>query len=250
MEKEQELQQKQFQEYESYKQMNNLSFLVDDLKQQNKDKQEFFLPEKYGADLDKLTVCVELDDVFLHVFFPDEFEGYLMKPERDDDWSFDLPEFNTFLHIYKRFHMETFLNYIQNETEGVIFATGSKVYVDKVMDLIDKDRKIFKHRLYQEHCNHIVYAEEGLNDYSKDLDNLGRDMRSTVLIDCKPLSFWPNPDNCIPTLEYQGNSKEDRNLLELVDILEELKANDNKDVRTVLKEKFGIRQHLKESNLL
>ena len=29
--------------------------------------------------------------------------------------------------------METFLNYIQNETEGVIFATGSKVYVDKVM---------------------------------------------------------------------------------------------------------------------
>lgn len=43
LEKEQELQQKQFQEYESYKQMNNLSFLVDDLKQQNKDKQCTFL---------------------------------------------------------------------------------------------------------------------------------------------------------------------------------------------------------------
>jgi len=91
--------------------------------------------------------------VFFHIYYPDEYEGYLYKPQRDDDLSVDLPEFNTFLHVYKRTDCDAFLNYIKNQTEGVIYSTGSQGYVDKVMDLIDPNREIFKHRLYQQSCS-------------------------------------------------------------------------------------------------
>lgn len=33
-------------------------------------------------DSGKLTVCMEMDDVFLFVFAPDELEGYLYQPRR------------------------------------------------------------------------------------------------------------------------------------------------------------------------
>jgi len=54
---------------------------------------------------------------------------------------------------------------------------------------------VFKHRIYQENCSRIVYAEEDVYDFVKDLNRLGRDLSRTVLVDAKPFVFWPNPDN-------------------------------------------------------
>ena len=54
---------------------------------------------------------------------------------------------------------------------------------------------MFKHRIYQEGCSRIAYAEEDVYDFVKDLDRLGRDLSRTVLIDAKPFVFWANPDN-------------------------------------------------------
>jgi hypothetical protein len=45
----------------------------------------------------------------------------------------DFPEFDTFLSIYKRPHVELFLKYIKENCEGVLFCSGVKAYVDKVM---------------------------------------------------------------------------------------------------------------------
>lgn len=64
--------------------MDNLSFLVEAVKKENGLKGcmtllnlDAIIPPKDPKDAKKLTVCVEMDDVFLFVFSPDELEGYL-----------------------------------------------------------------------------------------------------------------------------------------------------------------------------
>jgi len=112
--------------------------------------------------------------------------------------------------------------------------------VDKILDLIDKDKKIFKHRLYQDHCTLITHETEDIKDYVKILDGLGRDLKKTVLVDTKYLTFWPNPDNCIPVKEYTGSKKECFEMLTVIELLESLKAEE--DVRKTLDEKYLIRR--------
>jgi hypothetical protein len=59
----------------------NLSFLIKELKEKNANL-PFLLPSKSPEDQNKLTVCVEMEQVFLFAFAPDEIEGYLYKPRR------------------------------------------------------------------------------------------------------------------------------------------------------------------------
>lgn len=196
----------------------------------------------------KLTICVEMDDIFLHVFYPDEFEGYLNQPLRDHDYYIDFEEYDTFLNVYKRRNTEKFFEFIKNEAEGVIFSTGTKEYVDQVMEFIDPDHEIFKHRIYQEGCNFVEHEDEDLQEFVKDLDWLGRDLKRTVLVDSKPFSFWCNPDNSIPVKPYNGHSLEDNELDILLGILKNL--DQSEDVTFDLAQNYGIRDTLREANLL
>lgn len=59
----------------------NLKFIIADLKAKNKEK-EPLLPPKDPKLENKLTVLIEMDEVLVHVFSPDEHEGYLLSPLR------------------------------------------------------------------------------------------------------------------------------------------------------------------------
>lgn len=222
----------------------SVSYIVDKLLPERKLQSSDYLDN--GKE--KLTVCIELDDTFLFVYYPDEFEGYLNQPMRDHDYYIDFPEFNTFLNIYMRKGHKEFFEYLKNNTEAVVFSTGSKQYVDAVLNILDPNYEVFKHRLYQTSCNLVDYKEEDLTEFVKDLDSLNRNLSRTVLIDTKPFSFWCNPDSCVPIKPYNGNGLEDNELEIITQILRNLE--DSPDVRFDLAESYGIRDTLKESNLL
>lgn len=59
----------------------DISFLINKIKEDNK-KLPPLLPPKAAEDKDKLTVVMEMDEVLLYVFYPDENEGYLQAPLR------------------------------------------------------------------------------------------------------------------------------------------------------------------------
>jgi len=228
--------------------LKNIAHLISQVKENNK-KLEPLLPEKDIHDQDKLTVVLEMDEVLLFVFYPDEYEGYLQSPLRDYDYLLEFKKYDTFLSVYKREYLDQFLAYLKENTEAVLFCAGEKEYVDFVMDQIDPDKSVFKHRIYQEACSRIVYAEEDVYDFVKDLNRLGRDLSRTVLIDAKPFVFWPNPDNGLPIIEFGADKVEkDFELLNMIDVLEDLKKE--KDVRVALNERYCIRQALEDSKML
>lgn len=172
----------------------NLSFLIEDIVKKNKTK-EPLLPPQDPKVKGRKTVVVEMDETILYTFYPDEHEAYLLAPSRDYDYYAELPEHNTFLSIYLRNNFKEFLSYLQENFEPILFCNGEKVYVDRVMDLVDKDH-VFKHRIYQEGCDQIVDKDENLMEFTKDLNRLNRDLSQVILIDARPFNYWINPDNC------------------------------------------------------
>jgi CTD small phosphatase-like protein 2 len=66
---------------EDIQNMKNIAHLIKQVKENNK-KLPTLLPQKDIKDQDKLTVVLEMDEVLLFCFYPDEFEGYLQSPLR------------------------------------------------------------------------------------------------------------------------------------------------------------------------
>ncbi len=58
---------------------------------------------------------------------------YTFNIKRDFDFYFDFPEFETFLSVYKRPHLDEFLAYLNENCEAILFSAGVESYVTKTM---------------------------------------------------------------------------------------------------------------------
>ena len=125
------------------------------MKEKNKRK-EFLIPPKSMKDSDKLTVAIEMDEVLLYVFAPDEHEAYLSQPIMDYDFCVYYQDYDIYLNIYKRPYLKEFLEYLKQNTEPVLYTKGVKSYVDLVLKLVDPENT-FKHVITQEQgCTRVV----------------------------------------------------------------------------------------------
>ena len=77
-------------------------------------------------------------------------------------------------------------------------------------------------------------------------------MRRSMLLDGKPTNFMMTPENAMPVFEYTAEyvSKDDKDphLLNIMEEIDEIK--DLEDIRPALKERFKVRQLLKNSKLI
>ncbi|XP_062411791.1 CTD small phosphatase-like protein 3 [Sardina pilchardus] len=130
------------------------------------------------------------------------------------------------VYVILRPYVKEFLEAMSKLFEMFIYTSAKKEYAEKIVDILDPKRKLFRHRLYQEHCCCV------LGHYVKDLSVLERDPMRTVILDNAPHTYPYHLMNMIPIKSWFGD-EDDRELQRLIPHLEKLAEAE--DVREVLK---------------
>ena len=86
-------------------------------------------------------------------------------------------------------------------------------YADPLLDLLDT-ANVIRARLYREAC---VFHE---GNFVKDLSLLGRDARTTIIVDNSPASYLFQPENALACDTFIDDAA-DRELFVLMDFLEQ-----------------------------
>ncbi|KAH9866512.1 hypothetical protein J1614_008202, partial [Plenodomus biglobosus] len=100
------------------------------------------------------------------------------------------------------------------------------VYGDPLLDQLDI-HGVVHHRLFRESC----YNHQG--NYVKDLSQIGRDLKDTIIIDNSPTSYIFHPQHAVPISSWFSDAH-DNELLDLIPVLEDLAGNQVSDVSLVL----------------
>ena len=100
--------------------------------------------------------------------------------------------------------------------ELVVFTAGIQEYADWVLDIVDSD-KLIDHRLYRQHAD----REGGV--FVKDLSKLGRDLKTTIIVDNVMENFMRQPSNGIKIKSWYDDM-EDTCLKELSTVLHQIKV--------------------------
>lgn len=87
------------------------------------------------------------------------------------------------VYMVLRPFVQEFLQSVAKNYELFVYTCAKKQYAEKIMDILDPHRKLFRQRLYQEDCSCV------LGHYIKDLSVLGRDLAKTVVLDNAPHTY-------------------------------------------------------------
>jgi RNA polymerase II subunit A small phosphatase-like protein len=105
-------------------------------------------------------------------------------------------------------------------------ALSPEQYGDPLLDQLDIHH-VVHHRLFRESC----YNHQG--NYVKDLSQVGRDLKETIIIDNSPTSYIFHPQHAVPISSWFSDAH-DNELLDLIPVLEDLASSDVTDVSLVL----------------
>ena len=153
------------------------------------------------------TLVLDLDETLVHV--PKGSNFIILRPGLRD-----------FLHSLLPYY------------ELIIFTTGLKEYADQIIKFIEKDEKYFSYRLYRQNATFIN------ENYYKDLNNLGRDLKKTIIVDDKPINIKLQKENGIiikPFIIGDENNGDDFILFDLIRVLVRIAKERPDDVRKSLK---------------
>ena len=108
-----------------------------------------------------------------------------------------------------------------------------KDYATPILDQIDPDNTIFKHRMFRTECCKVDQF------YVKDLDVImDREKQNVVIVDNSILSFAFDLPNGVPINSYMGVEDDDKDLLYMISFLEE--AFFKEDIRVACEDSFKL----------
>lgn len=127
--------------------------------------------------------------------------------------------------VYKRPHVDYFLNIVSKWYDLVVFTASMEIYGAAVADRLDNGRNILLRRYFRQHCT----PEFG--SFTKDLSAISQDLSSVFILDNSPGAYRAYPNNAIPIKSWFSDPA-DTSLLNLLPFLDALRFT--YDVRSVL----------------
>ncbi|KAL7776201.1 hypothetical protein CFE70_006614 [Pyrenophora teres f. teres 0-1] len=130
------------------------------------------------------------------------------------------------VYVIKRPGVDQFMKRVGELYEVVVFTASVSKYGDPLLDQLDI-HGVVHHRLFRESC----YNHQG--NYVKDLSQIGRDLKDTIIIDNSPTSYIFHPQHAVPISSWFSDAH-DNELLDLIPVLEDLAGQQVSDVSLVL----------------
>ncbi|XP_038633627.1 CTD small phosphatase-like protein 2 isoform X3 [Scyliorhinus canicula] len=87
------------------------------------------------------------------------------------------------VYVRLRPYCKEFLENLSQFYEIILFTTATKDYADKLVDILDPQRRMIRHRLYRKDCICVQ------GNYIRELMVLGRDLAKTVVVDSSAETF-------------------------------------------------------------
>lgn len=182
-------------------------------------QQQWLLPPAVPPLQNRKCLVLDLDETLVHSSFkvleradftiPVEIEGQYHN-----------------IYVIKRPGVDQFMKRVGELYEVVVFTASVSKYGDPLLDQLDI-HDVVHHRLFRDSC----YNHQG--NYVKDLSQIGRDIRETIIIDNSPTSYIFHPQHAIPISSWFSDAH-DNELLDLIPVLEDLAGTQVQDVSLVL----------------
>lgn len=181
--------------------------------------QRFLLPPQAPEFKGKKCLVLDLDETLVHSSF---------KILHQADFTIPVEIEGNYHNVYviKRPGVDQFMKRVGELYEVVVFTASVSKYGDPLLDQLDI-HKVVHHRLFRESC----YNHQG--NYVKDLSQIGRDLKETIIIDNSPTSYIFHPQHAVPISSWFSDAH-DNELLDLIPVLEDLATANVQDVSLVL----------------
>ncbi|TAQ90724.1 hypothetical protein B7494_g897 [Chlorociboria aeruginascens] len=182
-------------------------------------KQQWLLPPIAPRFQGKKCLVLDLDETLVHSSF---------KILHQADFTIPVEIEGQYHNVYviKRPGVDQFMKRVGELYEVVVFTASVSKYGDPLLDQLDIHH-VVHHRLFRESC----YNHQG--NYVKDLSQVGRDLRETIIIDNSPTSYIFHPQHAVPISSWFSDAH-DNELLDLIPVLEDLAGSHVRDVSLVL----------------
>ncbi|KAI0976799.1 HAD-like domain-containing protein [Xylaria arbuscula] len=182
-------------------------------------QQKFLLPPIEQRFKGRKCLVLDLDETLVHSSF---------KILHQADFTIPVEIEGNYHNVYviKRPGVDQFMKRVGELYEVVVFTASVSKYGDPLLDQLDI-HKVVHHRLFRESC----YNHQG--NYVKDLSQVGRDLKDTIIIDNSPTSYIFHPQHAVPISSWFSDAH-DNELLDLIPVLEDLAGPNVQDVSLVL----------------
>ena len=171
----------------------------------------------------KYTLVLDMDETLIHFLYQNKTNNNIFNFNTMEQN--DISKVGMFL---LRPYAKYFIEKLKDLYEIIIFTNGTKLYCDRIIDLIDPKRENIKYRLYR---SHSINKDNDI--YLKDLSLLGRDLSKIIIIDDLKKNYKLQEDNGLPITSWMGDLN-DTELKDLIPILRRIVIDGVKDTRKII----------------